>query len=149
MLASVGTAERIGNILAKQSTSFTEPVGIPGLKAPADINVLDQGVLPFDSGMGNVNEVQKVGGHRRRRIDPLSPKTPGDGVLSTIQNLRNKFREIQHSVENLVKSKQDFTTADLMKMQYDVMQLAYLNELSSKTADKTSQGAQTLFRNQG
>jgi hypothetical protein len=75
--------------------------------------------------------------------------TPAKGIVNSIQSVRDKFMEIQHNIEGFVNKKEDFSGVDLMKMQYDVMQLAYLNELSSKTADKTSQGAQTLFRNQG
>jgi hypothetical protein len=83
------------------------------------------------------------------RPKPVQRVTPGDGVLNTVQSVRDQFMKIQNHVETLVNKKQDFSTSDLMALQYEVMQLTYLNELSSKVADKTSQGAQTLFRNQG
>jgi type III secretion system YscI/HrpB-like protein len=35
-----------------------------------------------------------------------------------------------------------------MKLQYDLMQMNLEQELTSKTADKTTQGVQTLFKNQ-
>ena len=88
--------------------------------------------------------------------DPLSMQnaknhgrvTPMDKVLNTVQTVQDKFAEIEAHVNDFI-SKGDIKTADLFMLQYDIMQLSYINELSSKTADKTSNGIQTLFRNQG
>ncbi|NJD20692.1 MAG: EscI/YscI/HrpB family type III secretion system inner rod protein [Gemmatimonadetes bacterium] len=37
---------------------------------------------------------------------------------------------------------------DLMRLQFELMQLNLQIELTPKTADKSSQGVQTLFKNQ-
>ncbi|MDR1907188.1 MAG: EscI/YscI/HrpB family type III secretion system inner rod protein [Puniceicoccales bacterium] len=141
---ALGATERIGSTLAQQATN---------LGASPNVKMFDDGVFPAmvngNVTLSNAGGLQKGGRRRRRLIEPVQSSTPGEGVLNSIQSVRDKFMEIQHNIENLVAKKDDFSSADLMKMQYDVMQLAYLNELSSKTADKTSQGAQTLFRNQG
>ena len=38
---------------------------------------------------------------------------------------------------------------DLFQIQFQLVQLSYMGDVSAKTADKISQGTQTLFRNQG
>ncbi|MDR1435044.1 MAG: EscI/YscI/HrpB family type III secretion system inner rod protein [Puniceicoccales bacterium] len=149
--------ELVGKVLAQQATK------LDGLEK---VTMLDEGIVPpfrpkdgvFQEAMqGNAifsdfgrGGVLKVGQKNKFAVPPLSPmQTPGGGVLNTIQSVRDQCLKIQHNVEALAAKKQDFSSADLVQMQYDVMQLSYINELSSKTADKTSQGAQTLFRNQG
>ncbi|MDR0590587.1 MAG: EscI/YscI/HrpB family type III secretion system inner rod protein [Puniceicoccales bacterium] len=116
-----------------------------------DIRLFDGGVIPAfaPEGIDPLDKRRRNSGRRRRPVDSVAPKTPGEGVLNSIQEVRDYIRKIENKVESLVSRKQDFAAADLMELQYLVMQLTYINELSSKTADKTSQGAQTLFRNQG
>jgi hypothetical protein len=111
--------------------------------------LLDDGVLPAFAPEG-IAPVKRPGSRKRRfAAEAVASKTPGDGILNSMQAVRDQFMEIEHCIKSLISRKQDFSTADLMKLQYHVMQLTYINELSSKTADKTSQAAQTLFRNQG
>jgi hypothetical protein len=149
----VGGPGSLGNGAAYYRQAADQAVA-PGMD-PAkgmgmDIKLLDNGVLPAfaPEGIDPLGK-QSKNSRRRRFVDSVGPKTPGDGILTSIQSVRDIFMEIESSVQSLVAKKQDFTTVDLMKMQYLVMQLTYVNELSSKVADKTSQGAQTLFRNQG
>jgi hypothetical protein len=151
MAIEIAAAERAGTILARQATNVG---GVPG-------GAMIEGVIPpFGAGAGefqtmvngNVTLFGMRGlgrGRRRRLVESVQSNTPTKGIANSIQSVRDKFMEIQHNIEVLVSKKEDFSSVDLMKMQYDVMQLSYLNELSSKTADKVSQGAQTLFRNQG
>lgn len=152
----VAAVDKIGNTLARQATDVK---GLSGAK------MFDEGVVaPFKASakefqaMVNSNvPLHGIGGitngnrrrRRRRLIEPLQSNTPSKGIINSIQSVRDKFMEIQHNIEILAKKKEDLSSTDLMKMQYNITQLAYLNELSSKAADKTSQGAQTLFRNQG
>jgi hypothetical protein len=99
---------------------------------------------------GGLWDMQAKGKRRSRRLRALyRVQTPGAKVVDSIQSVRDQFMRIQHNVMQLVKKRNDLSMADLMGLQYEVMQLAYLNELSSKVSDKLSQGIQTLFRNQG
>lgn len=79
----------------------------------------------------------------------LEASTPNKGIVDSVQAVRDQFLKIQHHLEGLASKGKDFSSADLLSLQFDVQQLGYITELSVKTADKTSQGAQTLFRNQG
>jgi hypothetical protein len=141
MIARVAAVDKIGGALARHAT---------GARGLSEVTMLDEGVLaPF--GSADYFRAMVDGNNRRGRrlITAIHSSTPSDGVLNSIQSVQDKFNEIHHDIKILVEKKEDFSSTDLMKMQYNVMQLTYLNELSSKTADKTSQGAQTLFRNQG
>ena len=121
-------------------------------------DLLRQQALNLDlkiNGTSNVESwdagvIQQDGNLFQEALNGAAEKvSPADGIVNSIQGVRDQFLKIQHNLEALAQKGQDFSSADLFQMQYDVMQLSYINEISSKTADKTSQGAQTLFRNQG
>jgi hypothetical protein len=153
----VAAVDRIGGALARRAASVGSTSGT---------RVLDEGIInPFRTDVpgdfqvlmsGNVAlPVGRMqGGGRGRRvlggaIHRIQSNTPPNGILNAIQGVRDQVDKIMNNIKTLVGKKEDLSAADLMEMQYDVMQLAFINEFASKTADKTSQGAQTLFRNQG
>lgn len=126
----------IGSLLAQQADSISTLRANEA--AASNVEFWDSGVIQQD---GQVFQDALNGATEK--------VTPTDGIVNSIQSVRDQFLKIQHNLESLAQKGQDFSSADLFQMQYDVMQLSYINEISSKTADKTSQGAQTLFRNQG
>lgn len=69
-------------------------------------------------------------------------------MLGPLYEFRQSFDEITGNIADLV-SRGNISMGDLFSVQFQLMQLGYMNDLSSKTADKLSQGFQTLFRNQG
>jgi hypothetical protein len=148
-----GAASFSGNAAhySKLSADQAMPGGLSGYRLGMDVRVVDEGVLPAFAPEAPSRRSRNARRRRgwRRGVEPVESRTPGEGILNSIQAVRNEIMEIERTVVGLMSRKQDFSTADLMKMQYHVMQLTYINELSSKTADKASQGAQTLFRNQG
>ena len=75
--------------------------------------------------------------------------TPKQAVTNSIQRIQDQFAEIEAHLTELTNKGQDLATEDLIMLQYDLLQLNYVCEMSTKTADKTSNAAQTLFRNQG
>lgn len=79
----------------------------------------------------------------------LPPSTPGKGVVDSIQAVHDQFLKIENKIKSLANNGQDLSSADLLLIQKEVQELGFLTEVSVKTADKTSQGAQTWFRNQG
>jgi hypothetical protein len=143
-------ADRLGGTLARQAAD----VG-GGLRVP----MFDEGVIPpFRAGAGEFQAalngnvtLSRVGGLRRGRghlsVNPVG--SPGESIVDSIQSVRKQYETILGKVQEWSKKKEDLSIGDLLDMQFHVMQLAYLNEFSSKVADKSSQGAQTLFRNQG
>ncbi|MDR2576585.1 MAG: hypothetical protein LBC42_00860 [Puniceicoccales bacterium] len=69
-------------------------------------------------------------------------------MLSPINEFKVNFDRIMGNIGIIVRRGQ-LNMADLIQVQFQLTQLAYMNDLAAKTADKISQGAQTLFRNQG
>jgi hypothetical protein len=69
-------------------------------------------------------------------------------MLSPLYEFRQGFSEITGNIAGLVEQG-NISMANLFSVQFQLMQLGYMNDLSAKTADKLSQGVQTLFRNQG
>jgi hypothetical protein len=151
---AVTAAERIGGTLARQAASVEGGLGT---------RMFDQGIIPA-FGPGAAGEFQTMvngnvilsgigglrrGNRRRRRAELVYSNTPARGLLDSIQSVRDQFMELQRYIEEWHIHGANVSMNELMRVQFYVQQLAYLNELSSKVADKTSQGAQTLFRNQG
>jgi hypothetical protein len=69
-------------------------------------------------------------------------------ILAPLTEFRAGFDRILGDITNLV-GRGNLSMGDLMQVQFQLTQLSYMNDLSAKTADKISQGMQTLFRNQG
>jgi hypothetical protein len=75
-------------------------------------------------------------------------QSPGDNILQTVQGVRDQYMQIEDNLRALTSKGSDLSSVDLMQLQFEVMQLSYMNELSSKAVDKTNNMAQTLMRNQ-
>lgn len=102
--------------------------------------------LQFQSQMQDNVIFSDAGDFLRAQKDELTPK---QAVTNSIQRIQDQFAEIESHLTELTSKGQDLGTEDLLMMQYDLLQLNYVCEMSTKTADKTSNAAQTLFRNQG
>ena len=77
-------------------------------------------------------------------------KTVGDAILQGLEKMRETQDTRIQNIENTLDAAGDkpMNIQDSMKLQYDLMQMNLEQELTSKTADKTTQGVQTLFKNQ-
>ena len=86
----------------------------------------------------------------------------GVGAKVSTQSLGGAFMEGIEEIKTSLEARADRITEqltalagnpmslqDAMRMQYELMQMNMQQELTSKMADKTSQGVQMLFRNQG
>jgi hypothetical protein len=69
-------------------------------------------------------------------------------ILSPLYEFRQKFDEIAGDISAMV-ARGNISMGDLFSVQFQLMQLGFMNDLTAKTGDKLSQGVQTLFRNQG
>jgi type III secretion system YscI/HrpB-like protein len=117
--------------------------------APKDVDRFEK-ALSGEKGPGPVSS----------GTEPLSPAGPsqaagsqqtlGDAILQGIEKMKagqeNKVQEIEKTLEEI--GDQPMTTQNMMKLQFDLMQLNIQQEVTSKVADKTTQGIQTLFKNQ-
>lgn len=76
--------------------------------------------------------------------------TLGDTILNGIEKLKSSHDVRLERIEQTIsESGGEMTIDQMMKLQFEVMQLGIEQDLTTKVADKTSQGVQTLFRNQG
>ena len=79
------------------------------------------------------------------------PKNVTDEVLTSLQRMSNKqadsVKGIMEAFE-AIESPGDMNMADALKLQTKVHEFQLVNELIAKSADRISQGAQTMFRNQ-
>ncbi|MDR2664493.1 MAG: hypothetical protein LBB14_03150 [Puniceicoccales bacterium] len=69
-------------------------------------------------------------------------------VLKPLSEFRKGYDKIVTDISDIV-SRGHVSMQDLFQIQFQLTQLSYMNDVSAKTADKISQGTQTLFRNQG
>jgi hypothetical protein len=70
-----------------------------------------------------------------------------DMILGPLNEFRAGYDRILEDITELV-GRGSISMQDLIHVQFQLTQIAYMNDLSSKTADKISQGVQTWFRNQ-
>ncbi|MDR1437689.1 MAG: hypothetical protein LBI69_01355 [Puniceicoccales bacterium] len=71
-----------------------------------------------------------------------------DKMIAPLAEFREKFEALVANIGQVV-SKGDVSMSELFMVQYQLLQFSYMNDMSAKTADKVSQGIQTLYRNQG
>ena len=79
------------------------------------------------------------------------PKNVTDEVLTAMQRMSNKqadsVKGIMEAFE-AIESPGNMNMADALRLQTKVHEFQLINELIAKSADRVSQGAQTMFRNQ-
>jgi type III secretion system YscI/HrpB-like protein len=82
---------------------------------------------------------------------PIENRSMGDVILEGLSRFKSDYDvradRVASSLEAMNEKPLDMQQA--MKLQYEIMQMTLEQDLTSKIADKTSQGVQTLFRNQG
>ncbi|OHE73751.1 MAG: hypothetical protein A2007_02015 [Verrucomicrobia bacterium GWC2_42_7] len=76
---------------------------------------------------------------------------PGDKILESLKNTSQHYIDISNKVKGVfqMKSAESLSMAKILQTQMLVTEYSIFNDLLSKVADKTSQGVQTLLRNQG
>ena len=79
------------------------------------------------------------------------PKNVTDEVLTSLQRMSNKQAESVKGIMEAfeaIESPGSMNMADVLNLQVKVHEFQLINELIAKSADRISQGAQTMFRNQ-
>lgn len=76
--------------------------------------------------------------------------TLGDAILNGLEKMKTSIDGRSARIENQLANVNgdDLSVQDCVKLQFEVMQMGLEQELTGKIADKTSQGVQTLFKNQ-
>ncbi|WP_028320245.1 EscI/YscI/HrpB family type III secretion system inner rod protein [Desulfatiglans anilini] len=75
----------------------------------------------------------------------------GDVILQSIEDMSAAHRERIHRIHDTVDrgAAPALSPSELIRLQYEILQLTIEQELAGKVVDKCGQGVQTLFRNQG
>lgn len=78
------------------------------------------------------------------------PPSLGEAILDSVQRMRANHDAKADSIEQkLINSEgKEMSMKDCIELQFEVMQMSIEQDLTGKIADKTSNGVQTLFRNQ-
>jgi type III secretion system YscI/HrpB-like protein len=117
--AAADDVTRFENALGGQSSGPSPP----GADAPADI-----------SGSAKVEGSQGL----------------GDAILNGMERAKSSHTGRVNSINKLLEKTgaEPMSVQDTMRLQFELMQLNIEQEITPKTADKSSQGVQTLFKNQ-
>lgn len=79
------------------------------------------------------------------------PKNVTDEVLTAMQRMSNKQADSVKGIVDAfeaIEAPGSLNMADALNLQVKVHEFQLVNELIAKSADRVSQGAQTMFRNQ-
>jgi type III secretion system YscI/HrpB-like protein len=79
------------------------------------------------------------------------PHTLGEAILRGLETAKESHDEQTCRVQELLDKTDGraMSMQDVLRLQYELMQLSLQQEITTKATDKTSQGVQTLFKNQG
>ena len=108
------------------------------MRDTSDITTDD--VNAFQSGLANTANVASQ-----------EPKNVTDEVLTSLQRMSNKQADSVKGIMDAfeaIESPGSMNMADALNLQVKVHEFQLVNELIAKSADRISQGAQTMFRNQ-
>jgi len=108
------------------------------MRDTSDITTDD--VNAFQSGLANTANVASQ-----------EPKNVTDEVLTSLQRMSNKQADSVKGIMDAfeaIESPGSLNMADALNLQVKVHEFQLVNELIAKSADRVSQGAQTMFRNQ-
>lgn len=150
--------QQAGQKIAEQSlqqTAAGQGAGGPGQPA-AGVQARFEAALQGPADPQAVGNVQAAGNANlaasAQATPPVAPAdgTLGDAILNGLEQMRTRHDVRMERIEAQLLDKQgaDLTVQDAMALQFEVMQLGIEQELTTKVADKTSQGVQTLFHNQ-
>ncbi len=133
--AQQGASQSQGQVDAKDQAKFDEAMN----QAPEQAE---------QSTPQNVDQAQHV--NQADCDNSAPPPTLGDAILDGLEQMKHSHDTRAASIEEqfAASGAEPMSVQDCMKLQFEVMQLSLEQDMTGKIADKTSQGVQTLFRNQ-
>jgi type III secretion system YscI/HrpB-like protein len=140
--------QRATQQIAEQSVQQGASQGAPGAADQAKFDSAMQG-----GQAGDVQALQQAGGPQNVQMNAISsgePRSLGDAILDGLDQMRTRHDMRMENIQDKLTSPEggELTVQDAMALQFEVMQLGIEHDLTTKVADKTSQGVQTLFHNQ-
>ncbi len=105
-----------------------------------------QGVQPTETSF----QATQVGETQAAGTQAAGNPSLGDSILNGIEKLKTNYDVRADRIEQtLINSGGEMSMEQMMKLQFEVMQMGIEQDITTKMADKTSSGVQTMFRNQG
>lgn len=78
-----------------------------------------------------------------------STPTLGDAILNSLDQAKGSYdAKVDQLNKTLETVGDNMSMQDMMRLQFDLMQVGLQQDLTAKVADKVSQGVQTMFKNQ-
>ena len=108
-------------------TKFNEAMQKPAAEGGGDVGAVDGTQAPEEKGPA---------------------KGLGEKMLEGMEKLKGSHEEKQAAINELVAQEGDMSTQDAMKLQHELMKLHLQTDMTTKAADKSSQGVQTMMKNQ-
>ena len=142
-------------IVNKITEHVAEKTAQQGAASPAEqvVDAADQ--ARFEAALDNTAGADAI------KVDAANPdfvvdgaqaaqRTMGDAVLEGMQKMKTSYDQHVDKIEQTLidTDGQELTVQETMRLQMEVMQMGLQQDLTTKVADKTSQGVQTLFKNQ-
>ncbi len=113
-----------------------------------------QDVEKFEQSLKSEPAQQNMETNQPEQVEATEGTSQGKSLGNTILNGLEKMKEsrdkaIDEINKTLNKSGDEpLTLQETMKLQYQLIQVNLQQEVTTKVADKTNQGVQTLFKNQ-
>ena len=110
---------------------------------------------------GQTGGVQQIGAAQNSQVNAVQnaqingvanaeSRSLGDAILDGLDKVRTQHDMRMENIQEKLVSPDggELTVQDAMSLQFEVMQMGIEHELTTKVADKTSEGVQTLFKQQ-
>ncbi len=138
--------QTIGQSAQEQATQQATQLGGPG-QANADDQLRFQAVMQPEAS-GQVVEVQGLGEVEGvSAVGAPEEVAMGDVILDGLQKIKNTHESGMARVQSIMGQDQ-IATKDMLQLQFELTSMNIELETASKVADKSSQGIQSMMRNQ-
>jgi hypothetical protein len=138
-------------ITSQAAQHATSPAAQQNSHKPIEIDVHDQS--RFEDALNRSADSpleQADGASNSVRHGQNSEATLGDAILNGLEKMKSTHDARSDRIEQQLISVdgENLSVQDCIKLQFEIMQMSMEQEPTGKIADKTSQGVQTLFKNQ-
>ncbi len=129
--------------------SATPDTALPSGAPSADVVQRFEDAMQSNGGASNPNMAADMP-HEVVYIQPAqSTPTLGDAILNSLDQAKGSYdAKVDQLNKTLETVGDNMSMQDMMRLQFDLMQVGLQQDLTSKVADKVSQGVQTMFKNQ-
>jgi type III secretion system YscI/HrpB-like protein len=129
---------------------MTEPMIVEAIRAAGTNAAMPATAMQVDSAMAATAVADPNAVSRFDAVMNATPVPFASEVSSSFSMAEANNQGILHRINALceLKSQGDVAAAELLELQYEVMNLSFQQEVVTKVADKASSAIQTLIKNQ-